>query len=138
VSLGNAIANINQATLKKIFKRVNKLLKPGGSFLIQILNYESIRKADKRIVNITRGKDSIFVRFYDFGENRLNFNVLRINDKTLQEYKLITTELYEYIKGDLKKLLAKNGINKIKFYSDLNKSAFNSKTSKDMVILAEK
>jgi 2-polyprenyl-3-methyl-5-hydroxy-6-metoxy-1,4-benzoquinol methylase len=138
VSLGNAIANIDQGTLNRIFNRVNKLLKPEGSFLIQILNYESIRKSNKRIVNITRGKDSIFVRFYDFDKNRLSFNVLRINDKTLQEYNLITTELYEYKKGDLKKLLAKNGFNKIKFYSDLNKSAFNSKTSKDLIILAEK
>jgi len=102
------------------------------------LNYESLRKADKRIVNITRGKDSIFVRFYDFGKTGLSFNVLRINDKTLQEYKLITTDLYEYKKGDLKKLLTMNGFNKIKFYSDLNKSAFNPETSKDLVILAEK
>jgi len=32
VSLGNAIANINQVTLNKIFNRVNKMLIPGGSF----------------------------------------------------------------------------------------------------------
>jgi len=138
VSLGNAIANINQEKLNKIFNRVNKLIKPGGSFLIQILNYESIRKSDKRIVNITRSKDSIFVRFYDFGKAGLKFNMLKVNDKVLQEYNLITTDLYEYKKRDLKRLLAKSGFSKIKFYSDLNKSVFNSKTSKDLIILAEK
>ena len=137
VSLGNAIANINLQTLNKIFNKVYKLLKPGGMFLIQILNYDSVRKSGKRIVNITSGNGNIFIRFYDIKKSKLSFNILRINDKNLKDFNMITTELYEYRKAELKKLLNKNGFNKIQFYSDLNKSKFNSKSSKDLIILAE-
>jgi len=137
VSLGNAIANIDRQTLVKIIKKVNKLLLPGGLFLIQLLNYESVRKSNKRIVNITRGNDSIFVRFYDFEKNKLNFNVLRINSRELQDYSIITTGLFEHRKKDLNQLLLKNGFGRVNFYSDLNKSAFNTKSSKDLIILAE-
>lgn len=138
VSLGNAVANIKPEILNKIFNKVHKLLKPGGSLLIQILNYETVRKTNKRIVNITQGSNNIFVRFYDFEKNKLQFNVLRINNNALQYYDLITTELYEYGRTELKHLLNKNGFQKIQFYSDLNKSRFNSKTSKDLILLAEK
>ncbi len=138
VSLGNAVANINPQTLNKIFYKVHKLLKPGGTFLIQILNYDAVRKSDKRIVNITRGNDNIYIRFYDFEEDKLRFNILTIKEKALQDYNLITTELYEYKKRELGELLNKSGFSKVKYYSDLNKFKFNSSTSKDLVVLAEK
>lgn len=138
VSLGNAIANINPAVLNKIIRKVYKLLKPRGSFVFQILNYDSARKADKRIVNITRGKGSMFIRFYDFEKNKLIFNILRINESSLKEYDLITTELFEYKRTDLKALLNKAGFNKINYYSDLNKSKFEQKTSKDLIVTAVK
>jgi len=137
VSLGNAIANINSKILNEIFKKVYKLLKPSGRLLIQILNYESVRRYGKRIVNITRGNDNIYVRFYDFEKGSLRFNILTVKDKVLQDYNLITTELYEHKKRELKELLINNGFTRIKYFSDLNKSKFISKSSKDLIILAE-
>ena len=138
VSLGNAIANISPSVLNKIIRKVNRLLKPGGTFIFQILNYDSVRKADKRIVNITRGKGNLFIRFYDFEKDKLIFNILRVNESSLKEYDLITTELFEYKRKDLKILLNKAGFNKIKYYSDLNKSKFLQRTSKDLVVTAVK
>jgi glycine/sarcosine N-methyltransferase len=138
VSLGNAIANISPAVLSKIIRKVYKLLKPGGSFIFQILNYNSVRKADKRIVNITSGKGNMFIRFYDFEKHKLIFNVLRVNESNVKEYDLITTELFEYKRADLKALLNKSGFNKIEYYSDLNKSKFEQKTSKDLLVIAVK
>jgi SAM-dependent methyltransferase len=138
VSLGNAIANISPAVLNKIIRKVYKLLKPGGSFVFQILNYDSVRKADKRIVNITRGKGNMFIRFYDFEMNKLIFNILRVNESSLKEYDLITTELFEYKVKDLKTILNKAGFKKINYYSDLNKSKFLQKTSKDLIVTAIK
>lgn len=138
VSLGNAIANISPKILNRIFKKVYKLLKPSGRLLIQILNYESVRKYGKRIVNITRGNENIYVRFYDFEQGSLRFNILTVKDKVLQDYNLITTELYEHKKRELKELLTNNGFTRIKYYSDFNKSKFVSKSSKDLIIIAEK
>ncbi|MCX6157108.1 MAG: class I SAM-dependent methyltransferase [Ignavibacteriota bacterium] len=138
VSLGNAVANIHPVILKKIFRKVYKLLRPGGSFIIQILNYNSIRKTNKRIVNITRGKESLFIRFYDFEKNKLNFNVLKVNDNDFHDYNLITTELYEHKGNELKTLLSRAGFSGIKLYSDLNKSKFNSRLSKDLILTAVK
>lgn len=138
VSLGNAIANINPVVLRKILIKSYKLLKPGGTIIIQILNYEAARKSDKRIVNITRGKGNLFIRFYDFEKNKLNFNILKMNDNNLQEYSLISTELFEYNRLDLKLLIEKPGFTNIKFYSDLNRTKFHPSTSKDLIVIADK
>ena len=137
VSLGNAVANINTVTLNSIIRKVHKLLKTNGIFIIQILNYELIRKSNKRIVNITKSKDSLFIRFYDFAKNKLIFNVLRINNSS-QDFSLISTELFEHKRNNLKAILKQAGFSGIRFYSDLNESLFNSKESKDLIIIAKK
>lgn len=138
VSLGNAVANINPSILKTIINKVYKLLKKDGSFIIQILNYSSVRKTNKRIVNITKGNGSIFIRFYDFERKKLRFNVLRINDNDTKDFSLITTELFEHTRKELYTLLKQAGFTEIKYYSDINKSEFNPKTSKDLILVAVK
>ena len=138
VSLGNAIANISPVVLNKIIRKVHRLLKPEGSFIFQILNYAPLRKTGKRIVNITHGKGNMFIRFYDFENDKLIFNVLRVNESSLKEYDLISTELFEYNRSDLKAILNKAGFNKIKYYSDLNKSEFEQNKSKDLIVTAVK
>jgi len=137
-SLGNAIANISPEILLKSFDRIFKSLKHGKKLYIQILNYERIRKTNNRIVNITKNNRKIFVRFYDFNDNNLIFNILTIDEEKPSEYTLISTQLYEYDRGYLHKVLKDSGFENVNFYGDLNLIEFNSEVSNDIILIAEK
>jgi glycine/sarcosine N-methyltransferase len=138
ISLGNTIANIKPSELKNAFKKAYMILKDKGKLLIQVLNYDNIRKENKRIVNVTGSDDKLFLRFYDFYPGLLNFNILTINKNNHKEYNLITTRLYEYKKNELAGLLNEQGFKKISFYADFNMNPYNSKNSKDLILLAQK
>ncbi|MCZ7609242.1 MAG: class I SAM-dependent methyltransferase [Ignavibacterium sp.] len=138
VSLGNTIANINPDQLEKSFDKIFKMLKTDGKILIQILNYEKILKEKERIINITKKENEYFIRFYDYGNNDLTFNILKFNaDKTLDK-ELISTKIFPYKLKELKKLFKKTGFNKIQLFGGLDKSLFDPKVSNDLVIYAEK
>ncbi|MDT3695020.1 MAG: methyltransferase domain-containing protein [Ignavibacterium sp.] len=138
VSLGNTIANINPDQLEKSFGKFYKMLKADGRILIQVLNYEKILKGKERIVNITKKDNEYFIRFYDFGNNDLTFNILKFNaDKTLDK-ELISTKIFPYKSKELKQLFKKTGFNKIQLFGGLDKSLFDSRVSNDLVIYAEK
>lgn len=136
-SLGNAIANIPPDILSKSFERIFKTLKNGKKLYVQILNYERIRKTNNRIVNITKNNDKIFVRFYDFNERNLIFNILTIEEKNPSEHTLISTQLFEYERDFLYKALKDSGFKKVNFYGDLNLNEFSTDNSKDIILIAE-
>ncbi len=138
ISSGNAFANIETKELNSILKSVHKSLNKGGIFLFQVLNYDLIRKEEKRIVNITESINSIFVRFYDFEEEIIRFNILTFNKLNPKEYSLITTEIYEHSKTFFLNNLLNIGFKNIKIYGDFNCTIYNKRKSKDLIILANK
>lgn len=138
VSLGNAFANIQERELIKIIKLVYDVLSDGGSFLFQVLNYDLIRKENKRIVNITSKNDNTFIRFYDIEKKFLRFNILTISNKNASDYNLISTELYEHSKKWFSSVLNKTRFKKIKYMGDFGGSPYNINKSKDLIVLAFK
>lgn len=138
VSLGNSIANVEKNLLMPSFKKVYNLLKPRSKFIIQILNFTAIQKANNRIVNITKNSPNVYVRFYDFFSLPMNFNILRFNENDTNDFELLTTTLYPYNKEYLIMQLKKAGFKKISSYSDLNKNKFDKLNSKDLIIITEK
>ncbi len=138
VSLGNTLANLDKKKLALAVKNASKILNDKGIFLVQILNYSGIISANERIININENDSKMFVRFYDFYPEHLNFNVLTVNKNNLKEKELYTTKLFAHTKKEFEEILKKNGFTKIKFFGGFNKSKFEPKKSKDLVILAEK
>ncbi len=138
ISLGNTLANINPAELKKSLHRIHLIMKKGGTFLLQILNYRSLRKDNKRIVNVTESGGKIFFRFYDFLPGRLDFNILTADKENLKNHNLITTRLYEYTRSNMTELLKTAGFKSLKYYADFNHTPFNASYSKDLIITALK
>jgi len=138
VSLGNAFANIKENDLNKIIELSYSQLNEGGSFLFQVLNYDLIRKENKRIVNITGRNNKMYVRFYDIEKNLLRFNILIIDSTKTSNFSLISTELYEYNKDWFSNALKKSGFRKIKYMGDFAGSPFSKNKSKDLIILAVK
>jgi hypothetical protein len=89
-------------------------------------------------VNITQGKGQYFIRFYDFGEDEISFNILTFNQSQPSDHKLISTKLVPYGIQDFEKQLLKIGFQSVEFYSNLNWDQFDSQTSRDLIVKAVK
>ena len=138
VSLGNTLANIPFGKIEKSVTKLFRLVKRAGSVLIQILNYEKILSEKERIVNITKKDGEYFIRFYDFGKKDLTFNILRFNADHTSKKELISTKIFPYKTKEMKKILKAAGFKEIKFYGSLDKQPFDSKTSNDLIVFANK
>ena len=138
VSLGNTFANIPQENFSDSIKKCSEILKPKGSILIQVLNYKKILNERKRIVSITKGGSKFFIRFYDFQEKNLIFNLLQFDENLPGKSNLTSTKLYPYVVEDFTSELENCGINKYSFYSDLNRNEYLELNSLNLIILATK
>lgn len=138
VSLGNTFANVERKFFSSSLKKCSELLKPNGVLVIQVLNYEKILSQKKRIVNIREGKESYFIRFYDFNNDEIIFNILVFNKANPKQNKLYSTNVYPYKIEDFIKQLNKADFNKTEFYADLNFTKFDKLHSLDLIIISEK
>ncbi|HEX2866630.1 MAG TPA: class I SAM-dependent methyltransferase [Ignavibacteriales bacterium] len=137
-SLGNTLANLSQERLTQALKKTGSILKEKATAVIQILNYSQILRENNRIINITEMNGEVYVRFYDFMPDCLNFNVLKFKKDRPQERELFTTKLYPHKKEVFSKLLKESGFRKVSFYGSLGMQKFEKYTSKDLVIVAQK
>jgi glycine/sarcosine N-methyltransferase len=138
VSLGNSMALVEEKYLSKSIQKIYDILKPNGIFIMQILNYDVIKKSNSRIVNITENSPNMYIRFYDIFEMPMNFNILRFKKDNPKDFELLTTKLYPYEKNYLLKVIKESGFNKTEVYSGLDKEKFVKNKSKDLVIIAYK
>ncbi len=137
-SLGNTIANIVPNNLLLAFQKIKDILEPNGQALIHILNFDLILFKKERIINITENSDSNFVRFYDFGDDYLIFNILKFTKKIPKEHKFISTKLYPHTFETIFTILNKVNFNNMEFYSNFNFQPFEVNNSKDLIISLKK
>lgn len=137
-SLGNTVANIPPKDISATIIRFGELLNTKGKLLFHILNYEKIIKVDERIVNVNKSESDYLIRFYDFEKDFINFNILKFDSDNTKKRNLISTKVYPHSLELFLYLLNENKINKVEVYQDLNKTPFNSETSSDIYIFAEK
>lgn len=137
VSLGNSLANLDKEQLEISASRIKNMLKTNGHVLIQILNYIPVLKNKERIINITRDDNFHFVRFYDFEEEWLRFNILKYSVLNPKDHEMISTKIYPHTYSYFLKLLEDAGLKNINLFGGLNKSSFEKDISKDLVIFAE-
>ena len=138
VSLGNTFSNIPDDLLPNSLKRCYEILKTEGRLLLQVLNYKKIIENRERIINVNENEDKIFIRFYDFYEEQIVFNILTLNKKNLSERKLCSTKIYPYFVNNFESGLTRAGFSQIRFYGDLSLSEYLESQSANLVILSEK
>ena len=136
--LGNTLSNIPDKEIHESVNNFYKLLRPGGKVVLQIVNYKKLITEDKRILSITKNEEYTFVRFYDYMDNKIIFNILKFENKNTNNYELISTEVFSYSSEYLLSLFNKAGFSNIKVQGDLKGSSFDKKLSKDLIIIAEK
>lgn len=138
LSLGNTFANISHDEIEDSVNQIFRLLKSNGKAVIQILNYTKVLKEKERIVNITESNEKQFIRFYDFCDDKIFFNILSFKKNNSTERKLITTEIFPYTKSFLESLFLESGFNKVEYYGDMKLNGFNESVSNNLIIIAEK
>ena len=138
ISLGNTFTNIETGKFNISVAKCFNILKNGGILLIQVMNYEKVVSENRRIIKITEGVESYYVRFYDFLNELIIFNILSFKKEKPSDYRFISTKLFPHGKKDFRKRLKEAGFASIEFFSDFNLSTFNAKQSKDLIIKAVK
>lgn len=140
ISLGNTFANIPKKEIPPTFKKINTILKSKGKFIFQILNYNLILKKKERIINITESDTDMYIRFYDFHDEKdlITFNILKFRKSDFKNYEIIATEIFPHSIEFLKDCLKKYGFKNINLYQDMEYNKFNRVKSKDIYIICEK
>jgi ubiquinone/menaquinone biosynthesis C-methylase UbiE len=138
--LGNTLSHIlTQNELMRSLEGVRGLMTDGAVLLVQLLNYDRVLSKRERVVGIHRAGDHEFVRFYDFADPRLFFNILIIewqDDKA--DHRLITTELYPWRSRELSQMLETAGFKDVNLLGDLRGTPFHPDESSNLVIEARR
>jgi ubiquinone/menaquinone biosynthesis C-methylase UbiE len=138
--LGNSISHLlQQSDLDAAAENFYELLNPEGVLVIQLLNYHRILADRNRIVDIHRRGDTEYIRFYDFHQDRILFNLLTIQfcDEVCT-HSLHTTPLYPYQKDELERGLSKYGFTDLEYYGDMQFHLFHEQASPNLVIVGRK
>ncbi len=136
--LGNTLAHL--LTAKEFFESLrsfHKVLNPQGIIFIQILNYARILKTRERIQSIKEAGGNTFVRFYDYENETIRFNILTI--KKREEgimHSLNSVLLRPWTGSDVARLLRRAGFFDVKLFGSIAMADYDAHSSKDLVVFA--
>ena len=138
VCMGNTLPHIlSPQTLGEGLCELAGRLAPEGRIVLQLLNYEKILAQRERVVEINRSGDVEFIRFYDFLDPRVRFNLLEIDwGNTQPTHRLDATELYPYRREELEELLNIAGLKNIRAFGGLDFAEFSPQQSETLMLIA--
>lgn len=140
VCLANSISGVGTlSNLYKSFQNFYKVLKPGGTIVLQMLNYISIKDGEILPIKATRSGDIVYQRYSERKGNRLYIYINRLDlSKKPLKYEMFRHEFDNFSPNEVAATLKKAKFSKIKKYNDLFIERPFSKTSKDLVLTATK
>lgn len=137
--IGNSIAHLNDSDeIFTFLEKSKKVLKLGGHFVIQIVNYDRILASNiKSLPSIKNAEANlVFERYYNYlpGENKIDFKtILKVAALSLENNVL----LHPIKSTELAKLLEAAGFTNIKTYGNFNKGEYDPMDSFSLVIVAQ-
>ncbi|HXK58938.1 MAG TPA: class I SAM-dependent methyltransferase [Acidobacteriota bacterium] len=136
--LGNSLPHVlQQEELHASLEGLAGVLKKGGILVLQLLNYDRILKTKERIVGITRDQNKYFVRFYDFLDGVVQFNILTFStDEKGISHRLTSTLLKPYRLTDLEQALSAVKLGNIETFGNMNFSPYDPASSPNLVVVA--
>ncbi len=140
ISMGNSLAHIlSREELRTVFQNFMLKLNAGGILFLQLLNYSKILARREIIQSAKEANGITFVRYYEFCDPLLKFNILRLETKNgVIEHTLHTTLLRPIVKDEILSLLADVGFTKTKVSGGISMEEYQPMKSKDLVVLARK
>jgi hypothetical protein len=116
------------------------VLRPGGLLVIQNRNFDRVWRERERFMEPQSHRDGdqeqIFLRFYDYYEETIAFNMIRLRRKEegwAQDVE--STELRPIFRDDLAAALTGAGFGTVVFYGGYDGSAFADESS-DLIAVA--
>lgn len=117
----------------------SRLLRPGGILVLQLLNYARILSEKQRIVGIHRHDATEYVRFYDFLDPLVRFNVLTIQWQGHQATSTLNaTMLFPYQQSEIEMMLRQHGFGEFEWFGDMLFHPFDLEKSPNLVVAARR
>ena len=140
VCLANSISGVGSLNnLYKSLQNFYNVLIPGGTLVLQMLNYISINDGEFLPIKATRNGDIVYQRFSERKGKRLYIYVNRLDlDSDLLKYEMFRHEFENFTPKEVSDTLRKTKFKKIRRYSDLFFKMPFGKTSRDLVLTALK
>jgi ubiquinone/menaquinone biosynthesis C-methylase UbiE len=139
-SMGNSLVHLkSQGELYRTLKSFYYLLKNGGVLVTQTLNYDSLFKSRERVHSVRQFESKTIVRFFDYAESMIQFNILSINktDKGI-DYSISAVQQFPLMRAIYSHSLKESGFRNVKYFGGTDFSKFSLGTSKDLVVIASK
>ena len=140
VCMGNSLPHLlTDDDLAATLAGFHSMLAPGGITVIQLLNYQRLLAAGERVVGVTRSGDSHYLRFYDFGTDLIQFNILEMHWTGSEcEHHLHQTPLRPYTAADLEPALAEADFVNVEVFGGLDLSEFQPAESDQLLLIAHR
>lgn len=138
ICLGNTLALITGSSdSRKLFKNCIRHLKPGGTAVFQLLNYNRILKEKPTTFAVDSHDDLIRIKQYRYGVKLLDFVVTLIDNSKIPPVMTISKrKLRPWTKKEITAGLMDAGFKKVSAYKDYKRKRFGV-SSKDLIILAK-
>ena len=124
---GNTLVHLSdQDQISRLVADVFRLLKPGGAFLIQILNYDYILDARPEKLPVIENSRLKFVRYYLYNQDSeyIRFKTVLTLKEGRMEPVENETSLLPLKSSDLNRILNENGFSEIRFFSGFTMGPF--------------
>jgi SAM-dependent methyltransferase len=135
---GNTLVHLeNPEKIREVFIGIHKVLKNGGIFMLQVVNYDRILSGGIKELPLLESKSFIFRReyLYDKADHRIQF-LTRLNIKKSGEVIKSSETLYPLTFRELKDALVNTGFSKLQFFGSESKISYDKK-SPALVAIAE-
>ncbi len=142
--LGNSLPHLlTPSAVAEALADFASVLRPGGLLVIQNRNFDHVWEARERFIGPQsyRGADGewLFVRFYDFHEDTVTFNMVRLRrTEAGWAQDVDATELRPIFRDGLAAALAAEGFGEVTLYGGYDGSAFDPAQSGDLIAVARK
>lgn len=137
-SMGNSLAHVrSRDELLQTLKSFRAALRHSGVLFLQILNYDRIMEKKERIQNVREAGNKIFIRFYDYLDDAVRFNILTLHRlETGIRHDLQSVTLRPIPGAEIMEVLEKAGFHQISLYAGPSLEPFNPGTSRDLMAVA--
>jgi SAM-dependent methyltransferase len=140
VCLANSISGVGSITnLKRSLKSFHRVLKPGGSLVLQALNYTSMKAGDIFPIKGSQQGKIGYVRYARRRGRKLEVTAIRLDLSTRPfGYEPFVHEFDNFAPAELARIMREVGFGRPSRYGNLLLSAPFRKSSRDIILLAGK
>jgi glycine/sarcosine N-methyltransferase len=142
--LGNSLPHLlTEKALAEALSDFAAVLHPGGLVVIQNRNFDRVWRRRERFMGPQSCREGerewVFVRFYDFHEATVTFNMIRLRrDGETWTQDVESTELRPIFRDELAAALGRAGFFQAAFHGSYDGSPFDPAHSNDLIAVAQK